>query len=62
MGGDVHVDLDLGTIQKTATCDNMQSMGTVLVEIRAAEGGLDAKLLVTDQYRIYQKWMTLERL
>lgn len=37
-------------------------METILVEIRAAEGGRDAKSLVTEQYRIYQKWMTLERL
>lgn len=28
---------------------------TVIVEIRAAEGGADAKLLVEDQYGIYQK-------
>lgn len=28
---------------------------SVIVEIRAAEGGDDAKLLVQDQYAIYQK-------
>ncbi len=28
---------------------------SVIVEIRAAEGGKDAKLLVEDQYVIYQK-------
>ena len=28
---------------------------TVIVEIRAAEGGDDAKLLVQDQFGIYQK-------
>lgn len=37
-------------------------MNTILVEIRAAEGGADAKSLVTQQYRIYQKYMALERL
>ena len=37
-------------------------METILVEIRAAEGGDDAKSLVTEQYRIYQKYMALERL
>ena len=37
-------------------------MESVLVEIRAAEGGQDAKLLVTEQYRIYQKFTALERL
>jgi len=28
---------------------------TVLVEIRAAEGGEDAKLLVEDQLKVYNK-------
>lgn len=28
---------------------------SVIVEIRAAEGGDDAKLLVVDQFRIYAK-------
>jgi len=37
-------------------------MKTILVEIRAAEGGDDAKSLVAEQYRIYQKYMALERL
>lgn len=37
-------------------------MDTILVEIRAAEGGEDARLLVSKQYRIYQKFMALERL
>lgn len=37
-------------------------MDTILVEIRAAEGGADAKSLVNEQYRIYQKYLTLERL
>ena len=30
-------------------------MERVLVEIRAAEGGADAKLLVSDQFAIYVK-------
>lgn len=29
------------------------TMETVIIEIRAAEGGADAKLLVTDQLRVY---------
>lgn len=33
---------------------------TILVEIRAAEGGDDAKLLVTEQFKIYEKYMGLE--
>jgi protein subunit release factor A len=28
---------------------------SIIVEIRAAEGGEDAKLLVTDQFSIYSK-------
>jgi protein subunit release factor A len=30
-------------------------MASVIVEIRAAEGGMDAKLLVQDQFTIYKK-------
>lgn len=30
-------------------------MPSVIVEIRAAEGGADAKLLVAEQYDIYSK-------
>lgn len=30
-------------------------MSSVVVEIRAAEGGLDSKLLVKDQFNIYKK-------
>jgi protein subunit release factor A len=37
-------------------------MKTILVEIRAAEGGDDAKSLVLEQHRIYVKFMALERL
>jgi hypothetical protein len=35
---------------------------TILIEIRAAEGGDDAKLLVTDQLRAYCKAANRERL
>jgi len=35
-------------------------MQTVIVEIRAAEGGDDAKLLVEDQLRIYGRVCTLK--
>ena len=31
-------------------------MGSLLIEIRAAEGGDDAKLLVADQAAVYQKF------
>lgn len=31
-------------------------MESILIEIRAAEGGQDAKLLVEDQITIYQKY------
>jgi protein subunit release factor A len=34
-------------------------MQSVIVEIRAAEGGDDAKLLVEDQLRIYNKFCSL---
>lgn len=37
-------------------------METVIVEIRSGEGGTDAKLLVTKQYKIYVKFLTLEGL
>lgn len=32
----------------------------ILVEIRAAEGGKDAKQLVKEQYTLYTKYMDLE--
>jgi protein subunit release factor A len=35
---------------------------SILVEIRSGEGGADAKLLVTEQYKLYQKHMQLEGL
>ena len=37
-------------------------MNTIIIEIRAAEGGEDAKLLVTEQYRVYTRFMELEGL
>ena len=36
-------------------------MKKLLIEIRAAEGGADAKLLVVDQIRIYERMATRER-
>jgi protein subunit release factor A len=40
----------------------MEALMSVIVEIRAAEGGDDAKLLVLQQLRIYQKRASLWRL
>ena len=40
----------------------MKSEPSLFVEIRAAEGGADAKLLVLTQYEIYARFMDLERL
>jgi protein subunit release factor A len=37
-------------------------METIIVEIRAAEGGADARLLVYEQLAIYQKFAVRERL
>ena len=37
-------------------------MDTMVIEIRAAEGGADAKLLVREQLAVYTKFMALERL
>jgi protein subunit release factor A len=37
-------------------------MSNVIVEIRAAEGGDDAKLLVTEQFRIYGRLGSRRRL
>lgn len=37
-------------------------METVIIEIRAAEGGDDAKALVGEQLRVYEKFMALEGL
>lgn len=34
----------------------------VIVEIRAAEGGTDAKLLVKDQYHVYKSFTDREGL
>jgi protein subunit release factor A len=35
---------------------------TLIIEIRSGEGGQDAKLLVTEQYKVYAKYMDRERL
>lgn len=35
-------------------------MRSLIVEIRAAEGGADSKLLVEDQWTIYQKMAARE--
>ncbi len=35
-------------------------MESILIEVRAAEGGADAKLLVTDTVNIYRKAAILE--
>jgi peptide chain release factor 1 len=32
-------------------------MESIIIEIRAAEGGIDSSLLVADQYKIYRKWV-----
>lgn len=37
-------------------------MSSVIVEIRAAEGGRDSKMLVEDQFVIYSKMAVKERL
>ena len=37
-------------------------MESVVVEIRAGEGGADAKLLVTEQFGIYERMAVRERL
>ena len=39
-----------------------QKMNSLIIEIRAAEGGSDSKLLVEDQFVIYQKMAIKERL
>jgi protein subunit release factor A len=37
-------------------------METIIVEIRAAEGGADARLLVCEQLAIYQRYAVREHL
>lgn len=37
-------------------------METIIVEIRAAEGGADARLLVLEQLAIYQRYGVREHL
>jgi protein subunit release factor A len=36
----------------------MLGMETIIVEVRAAEGGADAKMLVRDQLAIYARYCT----
>lgn len=35
-------------------------MQSVIIEIRSGEGGLDAKLLIEDQFNIYRKMAAKE--
>jgi len=44
------------------TCRKRDTMETIIVEIRAAEGGADARLLVYEQLAIYHKFAVRERL
>lgn len=37
-----------------------RNVESIIVEIRAAEGGQDAKLLVKDQFAVYRKYMGRE--
>lgn len=37
-------------------------MNAYIIEVRAAEGGDDAKLLVLEQYRLYRRYIALEGL
>jgi len=37
-------------------------MGTVIVEIRSGEGGMDAKDLVHEQFAVYAKFIDRRRL
>ena len=39
-----------------------ENMETIIVEIRAAEGGADARLLVYEQLAIYHKFAAREHL
>lgn len=43
----------------TCTILGMDSTETIIVEVRAAEGGSDAKLLVLDQHSIYARYCAL---
>lgn len=44
------------------TCRKHIAMETIIVEIRAAEGGADARLLVYEQLAIYQRFAVREHL
>jgi protein subunit release factor A len=69
------ISLPVATLEPVTTSPNVNEnlraraggsrkidMDTILVEIRAAEGGADAKLLVHEQLKVYVKFMALERL
>jgi len=51
-----------GFLRSTARGSRKTDMDTILIEIRAAEGGADAKQLVREQLKVYVKFMALERL
>ncbi len=44
------------------TCRKQIAMETIILEIRAAEGGADARLLVYEQLAIYQRFAVREHL
>ena len=44
------------------TCRKRRAMETIIVEIRAAEGGADARQLVYEQLAIYQRFTAREHL
>jgi hypothetical protein len=52
----------VGVVLRSPIEKGSEVMETVILEIRAAEGGADAKLLVGEQYRVYEKFMAQERL
>lgn len=37
-----------------------EEVTNVIVEVRAAEGGADSKLLVHEQYEVYRRYIALE--
>lgn len=49
-------------LARAGGCARPGCMDSVFVEIRAAEGGADAKLLVREQLSVYTKYMALEGL
>ncbi len=51
-----------GAADPSFPAEKATNVNAIILEIRAAEGGDDAKLLVVEQYRVYQKLMGLEGL